>query len=446
MKKLLLIGFAVLCIFETKAQQELSLSEAIQLGLQRNYGILIENGNVQVASNNNDWGQAGRWPTITLNISQNNSVTDNVKVANPFSLQGQIISNSVTPALNVNWVLFDGMNIKMSKRRLEQLQAESQGNASIVVANTIQGIILGYYLALLEQERLEEFSKQLALSRDKYEYIKVKSELGGAVTTDRLLEEGNYLTDSINYINQELQFRNAIRDLNVLMAEPNVSKIYRFTGSLEVPFESYELEDLRNRMIQDNVDIKRQYITQAILGTDVNLSRSSKYPRLSFAAGISENRGRNDLSNTSQGENFPDPLTAVTDTYFANFTLSYTLFNGGQINRSIKNAIINERVGQLRVDQLENSLDRDLARALDQYNIRQQLYQINSRREETARINLDLSREKFENGTVNSFDYRDVQNNYLSASILKLQAIYNLIDSRIELMRLTGGLIREYSQ
>ncbi|MEQ9229405.1 MAG: TolC family protein, partial [Cyclobacteriaceae bacterium] len=181
-KSIFLLGF--FCVLLATAQEPLSLSDAIQLGLQRNYGILIEEGNVEVARNNNNWGQAGKWPTITLNVNQNNSLTNNVKVANPFSLQGEIISNSVTPALNLNWVLFDGMNVKMSKRRLEQLQAESEGNASIVVANTIQAIILGYYVALLEQERLEEFGKQLGLSRDKFEYIKVKSDLGSAVTTD----------------------------------------------------------------------------------------------------------------------------------------------------------------------------------------------------------------------------------------------------------------------
>ena len=46
--------------------------------------------------------------------------------------------------------------------------------------------------------------------------IELKSELGSAVTTDLLLEEGNYLTDSANYISQELAFKNAISNLNYL--------------------------------------------------------------------------------------------------------------------------------------------------------------------------------------------------------------------------------------
>ncbi len=433
--------FAVLAY----AQEPLSLSDALNLGLQRNYGILIESKNVEIAENNNNWGEAGKWPTIAFNVNQNNSITDNIKVANPFQLQGPISSNSVTPSINVNWVLFDGFSVKMTKRRLDQLQAETEGNASIVIANTIQSIILGYYVAVLENERLEEFQKQLHLSRDKYAYLKIKSEIGSAVTTDLLLEEGNYLTDSINFINQQLAFRSAIRNLNVLLSETEMAKEYILLDSLDIPLEAYTYEDLRNKMIQENVDIKKQYITQSLLGTATKLAESDKYPTLTFNSGFSENRGRSNLSNTSRGADFPDPLSAVTDNYFANFTLSFTLFNGGRINRSIRNALVSEDIGQLRIEQMENSLDRDLLTAIDRYTIRRQLYEINDRREAVAKINLELSEGKFSNGSINSFDYREVQNNYLSASILKLQSIYNLLDSKIELMRLTGGLIQEYN-
>ncbi|WP_462250086.1 TolC family protein [Ekhidna sp.] len=451
MKKIL-FSLGILCLFHANAQEQLSLSDAIQIGLERNYNILIEEGNVEVAQNNNNWGEAGRWPTISLNLNQNNNLTDNVKVAFPTATQGQTLANSLNPVVNVNWTIFDGFRVKITKKRLELLQAETEGNASVVIANSLQSIVLGYYLAVLEQERLGEFEKQLDLSRDKYEYIKVKSDLGGAVTTDVLLEEGNYLTDSINFINQQLVFRNSIRDLNVLLAEKDVTKTYIFTDELTIPDEEYTYEDLREQMFHENVDLQKQYITQSLLGQATKLSNADRYPRLSLAASFSENRNSLDLSDaiffTGSGfSNGPDTrLNSVTDNYTANFTLSYTLFNGGRIKRAIKNAVVNERVGELRVDQLENSLDRDLLSGLDRYNNRRQLFAINARREEAAKTNLDLSEEKFKNGSINSFDYRDVQNNYLSSSILKLQAIYNLINSKIELMRLTGGMIREYNQ
>ena len=128
----------------------------------------------------------------------------------------------------------------------------------------------------------------------------------------------------------------------------------------------------------------------------------------------------------------------------ANFTISFTLFNGGRINRAIQRASLQENIGEIRVDRLKTSLRRDLKQAYDQYNSRKNLYEVNKRRKESARQNLDINSDKYSNGSINSFDYRTIQNTYLLASIQELQSLYNLIDSEITLLRLTGGLMRDY--
>jgi outer membrane protein TolC len=320
-----------------------------------------------------------------------------------------------------------------------------------VVANTIQGIILGYYRVALEQQRLEEFQKQIALSNDRLGYLRLKSELGSAVSSDLLVVEGNYLTDSLNLINQLLLYRNAVRDLNFLLQEEDQDKTYQLSDVLTPNLTTYEYSELRAKQVQDNVNLKRQFLTQSVIGSNLQLAKAARYPSLQLNAGASESRSSVNLSNasfpTGDGGFSPgpaDPLDAVTDNYFANFTLSFTLFNGGRINRAIRNATIQEDIGNMQVEQLKYSLDRNLKQALDLYNIRRQIFSINERREEVALTNLNLSEEKFKNGSINSFDYRIVQNSYLSAAILKLQSTYNLMDSYVNLMRLTGGLVEEY--
>jgi outer membrane protein TolC len=268
-----------------------------------------------------------------------------------------------------------------------------------------------------------------------------------------LLEEGNYLSDSVSYINQMLAFKSATRNLNVLLGKDDLTEAYLFTDTIAEDFPRYELENLKSKMLNNNADLKKQYITQALLGTNIGIARADRYPSLSLSAGASDNRSRVDLSKAS----FPngdgtfsdgpsDPRNAVTNNYFANFTLSYALFNGGKINRAIKNSIIQEDIGNLRVDQLKNKLSVDLLDAYDRYEIRRQIYAINKRREASAKANLAYSTEKFRNGSINSFDFRVVQNNYLSASTLRLQALYDLMDTKVMLMRLTGGLVEEYSE
>lgn len=440
-----------------RGQEKLSLSDAINIGLGNNYGILIEEKNIAVAENNNTWGEAGRLPTINLNVqsqnSRRNQTSDNQffggQLFPGFELNNQQ-SYSMTPGATVTWNIFQGNAAIINKRRLEQLQAQSSQNAQVVMANTIQTIILGYYLAVLEVRRLREFRKQLDLSKDRYVYQKVKYDLGSSITSDLLLEENNLLTDSANYINQQLELQNAFRGLNTVLAVEDINRQYLLTDTLIRDDFDFTYGDLEQAAFESNVDLKQIYISQRLLHTNTRLQSAQRLPTLSLNGGYNWTRNVSDLTNATYSgpnpdyQNPPDPLVSKTGTYFANFTLSFNLYDGNRINRAINNAVIEEDIGNLRIDQLKQTIRRDLASAYDQYLTRRHIATINRRRKEAAAINLRNSEEKYKNGTINSIDFRVVQNNYLSAAIQELQAIFNLIDSKVTIMRLTGGLISEY--
>jgi outer membrane protein len=57
-----------------------------------------------------------------------------------------------------------------------------------------------------------------------------------------------------------------------------------------------------------------------------------------------------------------------------------------------------------------------------------------------------LTAEKFKGGTINSFDFRVVQNDQLAASTQRLLALYNLIDAHVSILRLTGGIVESYTE
>jgi outer membrane protein len=440
----------------TIAQEKLSLSDAIKLGLENNYDIRIEDESVIKAANNNNWSQAGRMPKVDLNSTFNNSTSNinndpqfNIGFVSPGFTLSNSINSALVPSANIGWTLFSGNKITITKRQLENLQRESEGNADIVVSNTIQTIILGYYRVMLESERLNRFQQQLDLSRDKYEYWQLKSEVGGAVKTEVLLEEGNYLSDSTNLLNQQLAFRNALRQFNFILAESNVNTNYNFISELDLNWEDLVYEVLEKNL-NNNVDIKKLYISQEVLNNSLGLRKADRYPVLSLNGGYRYNLGRQDLtkSNTNltdmNGDPFEPPENVSisrTGSAYINFTLAFNLYNGGKINRAIQNANTDLEIGQIKIDKLRASVYRDLADGYDNYGIRRQSYAINKRKREAAQQNLDISTEKYKNGIINSFDFRIVQNNYLIASIQELQSIYDLVDSRVTLMRLTGGLL-----
>ena len=122
MKKLL-FSLTIVCLFQSQAQDQLALSDAIGVGLQNNYDIVIQNNNVELARLNNNWGETGLFPTLSASFVGSYNSNENRQLVNPFAFLATTNTTQNQPSLNLNWDLLQVYDIKISKRRLEQLQA-----------------------------------------------------------------------------------------------------------------------------------------------------------------------------------------------------------------------------------------------------------------------------------------------------------------------------------
>jgi outer membrane protein TolC len=199
----------------------------------------------------------------------------------------------------------------------------------------------------------------------------------------------------------------------------------------------YRLEDLLEKLLGSNKTLKNQYINQAILKKDIALQRSAIFPTISLNSGITR------LGTRVKFENLP-AVNSLSYDYYVNFSVSLNLFNGGNTRRAIANAKIKEKIGRLQTEEIELSLGNFLRTTFELYNVKKQLLTVAEERINSAQLNMDISGEKFKAGAINSFNYRDVQLIYLNAALGRLEAIYDLVDTHSELMRLTGGVISEY--
>jgi len=203
------------------------------------------------------------------------------------------------------------------------------------------------------------------------------------------------------------------------------------------PVNTYRYEALEGRLLSNNQNLKNQYINQRIRQYDYQLARRNLYPTIDLRSGIQQTE--NSLTfETPDGERSNQ---GNTFNYYFNFSLSFNVYNGGQTQRAIDNAEIEKDIAALTTQQLEESVKNELRIAVDNYNTRLKVYAINKANLKTAELNLRLSREKYQNGTISSFDFRDVQNNFMQISSNTLESVYNLIESHTELLRLTGGIL-----
>jgi len=412
----------------------LTLNDAISLGLKQNYNITISEQELNIARNNNTPGAAGRYPSFDFRATQGNSFL-NSESRTQEGVRDQMYTNYVSPVLTLNWTIFDGFRVNITKKNLEDLESLSEGFSALVVQNTIQAIILAYNNLLLQQEKLAVFDELKSLSRDRLLYMKTRQEFGSAVTFDVLLANDNYLTDSVNYLQQESSIRNAALLLKLLLALDDTTEV-ALTDSFSVKLETYDFEDLKHKMFSNNRTLLNQYLNQKIYENSTELAQSSKYPELFLTSGAVYATTRQRVVND-------EASTAYSFGYYANFTLRFNIYNGGATRRAFQNAVINENIGLIEIEQMRKNLGNQLHNQYDQFLIRKKLLTVAESSQQSAGLNLQIAEERFKSGAINSFNYRDVQLSYLNASIRRLEAIFNLISTETDILRLTGGIVSE---
>ena len=422
--------------FYLSGQDSLSLGEAIQIGLKKNYDILLSAKNIEINTLFNNWGEAGRLPQVNANINQNNTLSDQRN--NPASfLPYMIQSNDVSGNLALSWTIFNGFGIKANKNRLEQLQFQSENTATLAIENTIHGIILAYYQAKMQFEQYSLLENILQLTKEKYQQQLLRSELGVGVKFDLLQYEGNLYTDSANSVLQDLAYKNAVRNLNLLMGEEIERKWY-LSSEIKPQLDKSDLSALKKEMLSNNTNIKNQYINLALTQQDITLAKSAFFPVISFNAGTNYSYG------TLKSDDVPQFQSVQTNNlnYYGNFTLNFRLYDGGKVKRGIKALEIQQEVNQLETDQLTQNLIFELTNVFELYQTRLQLFELNKKAFLVAKDNLNIAKLKEKSGLITSFNFRDIEMVYLSSGVNLFQSSYDLLESNATLLKMTGKIIK----
>lgn len=181
MNKLICLFFILVAAINSTAQSELSAKEAVMIALENNYQLQIAELQQLINEKNNNWGEAGIFPTVNLSIGNNNTIQDNTN--NPFTFTpGIILAQSLNPSLNANWNIFSGFAVRISKTRLEQLEEQSSNNALAVIETTIQDVLKAYYTAKLQEERKNLFKTVMELSKERFNYYQIKEQYSGVTS------------------------------------------------------------------------------------------------------------------------------------------------------------------------------------------------------------------------------------------------------------------------
>lgn len=438
------IPFLSTCV---RAQQALSLDEAIQQGLANNFDIRLTRADLDVALNNDDYVLTGKAPVITLGVSPGISYRN---ASNPASIvaQSSIFTYSAAPTANLSWTIFNGGRIEITKERLGQLADISEAQLQLQVENSVASIINAYNNAVVQQERIGVLERVIGLSRDRIDYQRVRAEFGQGGLFDELQARDAYLTDSSNLVIQKANYEVAITNLLQLTGAEDLDQSITLTTPLETSSVLPNAEALEQQLLATNPQLRVLRLNEELAAVNTRLIETEYKPTVSLNAGgsydISVATGKQTFDfggdQPSREQELPG-VAARTLSGQLGLAVNYVLFDGGARNVRVQSARLEEITSRINTEAVGQQLRSALTNALTSYKNQQDVVAITERLIANAEQNITIAEERFRGGTINSFDYRQIQLQLINAEFQLFNAQLTLKNTETELLRLTGGII-----
>lgn len=433
MPKYLSIILLLLTVIETHAQEKLSLENAIIETLGKNFSIVIARKNEQIAVNNNDLGNAGFLPTANVEGTYTRSQTDTEQQffdGREFNVPGARSEVFNTNA-RLDWVLFDGFRMFAAKERLGYLEELGKTQTQIVMENVLVELISTYYQLITQQELLQVYKDALEVSQSRRDLIQKRFELGAGNRIELLQTMVNVNADSSQYMIQQ----NNVRRLRTLVNQfMNRDIKTHFEASDEINLNKNLIyEELLELALVQNRAMSEARLNLKVNEATINETKSRYWPQLNFFAGLSYNQLENEAGfiQTSRNQGF---------NYGLNMRLN--LFNGFNDRREIQNQKILKESSENMVKDIQLRLTTNVYNAYNDYQTAITIAEFEEKNLQIANQNLDIAMEQFNLAVINEVTFREIQQNAVEVANRLLQARFDVKLTELELMQLSGGLIR----
>jgi outer membrane protein TolC len=436
MKKNIII---VLLLFSSSpllpAQDTLTLQDAIRIGLENNFSIILSRNDLEIAQNNNTLGNAGFLPSLELNASNNN--TFNTTDQKTFAGTERNVKNARNITLNANvamtWTLFDGLSMFTTRAMLTEMEKMGEMDFRMMVENTVSAIILNYCGVVQLKKMVKVLQDAVDLSLQRKTIAEAKFSLGSESELTLLQSSVDLNADSNMLIQQLAALKNARANLNQMLSR-----------SPEVPFETKDTIDLLNTLdyesllqlsASQNIDLLLSRSNILLSELDLRNAQSDRMPRLDFNAAYGYNRLSAQTGyleyNKAYGPSF-------------GFTLSYNLFNGFNTSRNIRNARINISSAEILHDQNVLDVNHSLYILYNEYLSNLDLVRLETVNQDIAKRNVDVALEKYRLGTISDIDLRETQKKLIDSQYQLLLAQFRTKQAETELRRISGELYRSF--
>lgn len=423
-----LLLFGLLNLFSVQAQV-ITFSKAIEMGLEQNLQIKIAKNEAEIATLNNNIGNAGMLPVVNLNINTNASKTNiNQKFSNGLAVERKGVNNNAFNAsLGVNWRIFDGFRMFAEKQRLEELQAIGSIQLSRQIATLVQQIAESYFRLVVIKRQMSFMQSLLEVSEEREKLALLKWQIGSTAKPEWLQAKVDLNEQKIALLNaQDAYEQTKIQIAQWISPGKNLTFEPEDTIVLETGFDASQYA---NRVANENPQLliaKKNFIIGKLLKKEV---LAQQLPSLSLTPSFNLTRNQSNagfaLLNQNSGPGFGAALTIP-------------IFTGFNLGSALKVADLSNANLETQTKDLENVLNTSFTVIQQQHQNALKVLQLEQENMMLGQENVNINRALYKQSQINVLNFRLSQTTWAESQSRFYNALYLAKMAEIS-MKLLGG-------
>ncbi|HTL09216.1 MAG TPA: TolC family protein, partial [Chitinophagaceae bacterium] len=207
--------------------QVLRLEDAVSIALKNSLDIQVVRNNLQISTLNNNAGIAGALPVVTATGSDNEQTLNLNQTINRRTATGAdsiytikssgATSNQLSSGISGSILLFNGMRVTATRKRLAEIEKQSQQYINAQVQNVIAAVMTSYYDIVRQQNYLKTFDQSIEVAQRRLEIIQAQQSVGLANNADLFQSQLDLNNLQQNKVQQQLVIDQAKTGLLTLL-------------------------------------------------------------------------------------------------------------------------------------------------------------------------------------------------------------------------------------
>lgn len=442
MKKIGLIILSLILAFASFGQSSFSLEEAIKYAVKNHSNMKNANLELENALQKINETRAIGLPQISGEAQFQNFIEIPTTVVpassfNPMAAPGEVselqfgTEFNTSASLSASQIIFNGsylVGLKTSK----VFKSVSEFNKVKTELDVKENVLKAYYGVLAAEKTVAALTDIDATSQKIYDDTKVMYEQG-------LIEEDNVTQLSLNVLTAKNSLRAANRQLQDAKIYLKLQMGMKLTDviSLTSKFDNViTTMDVNGSEVTSDVSQNINYLMmnqQLKLGAlNVQYEKSKYLPTLSGFISHSQQAMGNEFNAFSGGTWYPTSVWGLN--------LAVPIFSSGMRRAVVNQASISLLQTENNLSELKKGLSVQTSLAKSNYDNAFDTYTTSKEAVKISKKIYNNYQYKFKEGLITSLDLSQIQTQYLSAETQYIQAIYNLINAKIELDKITNKL------